>query len=94
MTYISKKEKVFDLPEQEESSSTSLNQSEATLKRFPSVQDRRAWTSEEFQRYQHLYGLVNGSEVGREKKLTTLVLSTIAIQIFFSFQYFFLEKKN
>lgn len=63
MTYVSKKEKVFDLPEQEESSSMSLKHAETRLMRFPSVNDRRAWTSEECQRYQYLYGLINSSEV-------------------------------
>ncbi|KAK6623738.1 hypothetical protein RUM43_009591 [Polyplax serrata] len=63
MSYVSKREKVFDLPEQEaETSTISLQNTETRLKRFPSVSDRRAWTNEECQRYQHLYGLINGSE--------------------------------
>lgn len=68
MSYVSKREKVFDLPEQEaETSTISLQNTETRLKRFPSVSDRRAWTTEEYQRYQHLYGLINGSEVRQER---------------------------
>lgn len=64
MTYISRREKVFDIPEHETEASPPVpKRSDHRLKRFPSVNDRRAWTLEECQRYQHLYGLVSGSKV-------------------------------
>lgn len=73
MTYAVRGEQAFKLPDPRyiNCSPPDIKRSDHRLKRYPSVNDRRAWACDEWERYQHLYDLMTGSRVSNLITLKT-----------------------
>ena len=65
MSYASKGEKIFSLPQPNFQNCTppEVKRSDHRLKKFISIRDRRAWNCSETLQYRYLYYLVTGSQV-------------------------------